>query len=683
MYSSKKFNRVSFIALTLAFSLSMSFTQQAFAFVPAAEMKDLSSNHWAYKAIKGLVEKYEVMSGFPDKNFKGSRAMSRYELAAALYKVMSKVEELIATATKNAVSETMDYETQKSSVSKEDLETLMILQKEFKTEIEQVKTRMTKLEDKVDTLGKVKIGGKVEVKYRDRMFVTDPTNTNSPLNGTNFDVDGDKGLTKFNDAARNLITEFDRTPFRIKTTFDIDASLAKGLDFHGSFIADDGTIFKLGNVNGQAVGGHFLDEGLTGNSIYPALSMIRAKAFFDDLSDENNKKSSIGVSLGFMNFGKVFKTGTKFKNHFSSEKWVGHGYGLLGFGMDEKAVRFTTSKSSSGVDTVTKNSVSRFWATGIDVSTVDPDSSRFNNVPSPSLMFDASLGPISLAFGGNAGSPYVNRYTALLGNLGLGDVPNLDKSQSLSRPESSAEILTGQNFVGDSGGGLVNEKVIIGSKDPYSPRTSYNLIPLPSEYGDGYGMAGLDLDLGWLRCALSASDYWLDSTFSLSGTRKSISGVVDIGSDLMGLTLQSNYYALGLDSYSIGFFANDLAKTGIDIGVGAKTAMRGVFGFGQIVRPNLGFYVALPSFSDSIPKITFAARQTMGDGFGSQKDFAGNELTKVNLLKDSGITIGTTFEHVAGSDFNIDVEYNGLVEGALWGFNFMAHDIGIFTTYNF
>src|SRR5687767_2330298 len=116
-----KSNKFAIISLALSFTLPLSINSQVLAFVPANEMRDLSSNHWAYKAIESLVERYGVMAGFPDKTFKGTKNLTRYEMAAALYKVMTKVEELIATANRPG---TGNMEPSTPSVTREDLETL-------------------------------------------------------------------------------------------------------------------------------------------------------------------------------------------------------------------------------------------------------------------------------------------------------------------------------------------------------------------------------------------------------------------------------------------------------------------------------------------------------------------------------------------------------------------------------
>lgn len=705
-----KINKIAIIALAFSITVPLVNNQSASAFVPADEMRDLSANHWAYKAIEALTEKYGVMSGFPDKTFRGSKNMTRYEMAAALYKVMTKVEELIATANRQG-SNISSYN--ESEVSKEDLETINLLQKEFRDEIAQLRGKVAALEAKVDKFNKVKVGGSVEVKFRDRVAVTDSTKLNSPLNG--FDVDGDNGIVRFNDPIRNLITEFDRTPFRVKTSLDVNASWSQYVRYYGTFIADDGTIFKLGTQPGVAVGGHFGDEGLSGTSLYTQRSIISVRSNFEDEFFNNAEKDNLdmkplsavgtsfyhdnkpgyGVAFGFMNFQNIIRPGTKFRNHFNSERWIGHGYGLVGFGSDDILVKDVEIKNAQGQIERVRNSVSRFWASGINVSQVDPDSFRYNNIASAAAAFDITTGPLTFIVAGNAGSPYGNRVAALTSNLGSGSIATTyqplgsnngqvtpNTQGTLSTTASPTGILSGADFINDPGGSVVNQKVVLGSKDPISLRNPYNLLPLPSEYGDGYGLVGLDLDLGVFRVGVNASDHWLDSKLSFAGTRKNFSGVVDFGNDALGVTAQFNTNGIGLDTYSAGLFMNDVAGS-LDFGLGLKSATRGFFSFSQIAATSIGGYVALPQKTEYMPKLLFAIRQNFGENFGSPVSFEGGNLLRVSSLKDSGVTLSASLANIPGTGIGVDVEYNGLIEGSLTSFNFMAHDFAVFSTYKF
>ncbi len=136
-------------------------------------LKDISSDHWAYNAVKELVDKYNVMSGFPDKTFRGTKTFTRYEAAAALYKVMLRVEELMGNQPKNIT-------TVNPKVSSEDLKTLKDLTDEFRRELDAMKasnaTEYAKIKSVEDDLAKVKVdfgklrfGGKFEAGFDDTL----------------------------------------------------------------------------------------------------------------------------------------------------------------------------------------------------------------------------------------------------------------------------------------------------------------------------------------------------------------------------------------------------------------------------------------------------------------------------------------------------------------------------------
>ena len=63
----------------------------------AAMFPDVPENHWAYEYVKGLCEQ-GVIEGYPDGNFAGDRGMTRYEIAAMLYRALSKGVNLDARA---------------------------------------------------------------------------------------------------------------------------------------------------------------------------------------------------------------------------------------------------------------------------------------------------------------------------------------------------------------------------------------------------------------------------------------------------------------------------------------------------------------------------------------------------------------------------------------------------------
>lgn len=108
--------------------------------------KDVPQTHWAYDAIFELSQK-GVMIGYFDKNdkaFKGERNLTRYEFALALAKAMIKIEENIKADQKG-----IDIETYLKSrnVPAKDIELMSMLMQEFKSELNELNMRMTRMEE--------------------------------------------------------------------------------------------------------------------------------------------------------------------------------------------------------------------------------------------------------------------------------------------------------------------------------------------------------------------------------------------------------------------------------------------------------------------------------------------------------------------------------------------------------
>ena len=139
-------------------------------FTPISEMTDVTPDHWAYPAIKALVEKYQIMEGFPDGTFRGAKYITRYEAAAALAKVMARVEDMVVAAGAGEPTEssaTSSGPVTRPLVSAEDLRTIARLQQEFKDELAAMSGRLDTFDQRLINLEKrLKLGGGLQVFYR-------------------------------------------------------------------------------------------------------------------------------------------------------------------------------------------------------------------------------------------------------------------------------------------------------------------------------------------------------------------------------------------------------------------------------------------------------------------------------------------------------------------------------------
>jgi hypothetical protein len=106
--------------------------QSAGQVTSVSQLSDVQPTDWAFQALQSLVERYGCIAGYPDGTFKGKRAATRYELAAALNACLDQISDRFAT--------------------KEDLEAVKALQEEFKAELATLKGRVDGLEARTATL---------------------------------------------------------------------------------------------------------------------------------------------------------------------------------------------------------------------------------------------------------------------------------------------------------------------------------------------------------------------------------------------------------------------------------------------------------------------------------------------------------------------------------------------------
>jgi Carbohydrate-selective porin, OprB family/S-layer homology domain len=111
------------------------------AVTSVSQLSDVKPTDWAFQALQSLVERYGCIAGYPDKTYRGNRAMTRYEFAAGLNACMDRVNDLISASTADMVK-------------KEDLATLRKLQEQFAAELATLRGRVDALEGKVATLEK-------------------------------------------------------------------------------------------------------------------------------------------------------------------------------------------------------------------------------------------------------------------------------------------------------------------------------------------------------------------------------------------------------------------------------------------------------------------------------------------------------------------------------------------------
>ncbi len=97
-----------------------------------SELSDVQPGDWAFTALQRLVEEYGCLEGFPDRTYRGDRALTRYEFAAGLNACLDVVIQLIGEGS--------------------DLDEIRRLQEEFAAELATIRGRVDTLETDVAQL---------------------------------------------------------------------------------------------------------------------------------------------------------------------------------------------------------------------------------------------------------------------------------------------------------------------------------------------------------------------------------------------------------------------------------------------------------------------------------------------------------------------------------------------------
>jgi Carbohydrate-selective porin, OprB family/S-layer homology domain len=164
-----------------------------------SQLSDVKPTDWAFQALQSLVERYGCIVGYPDRTYRGNRALTRYEFAAGLNACMDKVNELIAASTSNLAK-------------KEDLATLKKLQEEFAAEIATLRGRVDGLEAKTATLEKQQFSTTSKLNAEVVMGLTGVATGKAP----GFDALGNQ--TTGNRVNRNTVFGY-RARLNIDTSF--------------------------------------------------------------------------------------------------------------------------------------------------------------------------------------------------------------------------------------------------------------------------------------------------------------------------------------------------------------------------------------------------------------------------------------------------------------------------------
>lgn len=174
------------------------------AYAQAGPFQDVPADHWAYSAVDNL-QKQKIVIGYPDGTYGGKRAMTRYEFAVAIDRLLRQMPTAVDLTPYAKLTDLEQY-AKKSDLAgfarKEDVDTLRRLVQEFETELttlgvdlDRVKRQLEALEGRVkaieNELKRVQISG--EFNFMGRGNHRQGREVRSIRDADGFDVTGGYG----------------------------------------------------------------------------------------------------------------------------------------------------------------------------------------------------------------------------------------------------------------------------------------------------------------------------------------------------------------------------------------------------------------------------------------------------------------------------------------------------------
>jgi hypothetical protein len=239
-----------------------------------SQLTDVKPTDWAFQALQSLVERYGCIVGYPDKTFRGNRALTRYEFAAGLNACLDKIQELIAAAT-------ADF------VKKEDLEVVKKLQEEFAAELAALRGRVEALEVRTATLEKQQFSTTTKLRGNVWFNYTGATSFNDDIRYEG--VPGAPADARFAGARNANGTPISLTTDKAQPT----ASFLTWITLETSFTGRDLLVTQLAAGNGISPANQFASAGFFNSFGTP---------FTDQTGGDTNGRADVVIHDLFYSF---------------------------------------------------------------------------------------------------------------------------------------------------------------------------------------------------------------------------------------------------------------------------------------------------------------------------------------------------------------------------------------------
>jgi hypothetical protein len=116
-----------------------------------SQLTNVDSTNWSFAALQSLAERYDCITGSPEGQFRGDRALTRYEFAAGVNACLNRIHELLDASTAN-------------QVRVEDLISLQRLQTEYRVELAALRGRVDTLEARTRQLAATQFSTTTKLK---------------------------------------------------------------------------------------------------------------------------------------------------------------------------------------------------------------------------------------------------------------------------------------------------------------------------------------------------------------------------------------------------------------------------------------------------------------------------------------------------------------------------------------
>ena len=113
------------------------------------QLQDLKPTDWSYGALRDLIDRYGCITGFPDRTFRGNKAVSRAEFVAGLNNCLNKIESLISNP---------------DSMPQADVDNVLRLMQEFQSDLAILQGRTDGAQARLGDLGATQFSATSKLK---------------------------------------------------------------------------------------------------------------------------------------------------------------------------------------------------------------------------------------------------------------------------------------------------------------------------------------------------------------------------------------------------------------------------------------------------------------------------------------------------------------------------------------